>query len=503
MAALCLGDPGRGCPPHCGVAHRPRAVGPCRPRTLGGVDRRGRRRLESCLDAGVAGGRKVAPRAGPRQQRRRRARPLRARVTDSCIDAIEARRYFDAFVTIWDGHRQPVPLSAAGVRLTAGTLLIAVVWLRHGAAGLTADAAQLLRILAIASAGALAAAMTTHIPVHWLPQAIVVAMPGRFVNLTALMSCAVLIGLAANLASWGRVPYLLAATLVGLIVSRPSQLGTLMGLEGAALRPRPIDLLTMAALTASIAIWALVRRARTLEATDGELRATDAPRRVPRALAAAVLVAGLAVAGVTSLQPGPIGPVDSTTGRRGGVRRRQGRARPSRDSRRSSSGPAPNPAPSASRRQHPDVLPYSIEGAPQVARILRDLHGVDLFDPPAEARLGGRVPPLASRAAWTSRPRARWIELKRQVRRDASRSVRRLDDRFANGRRGPRLAAVRDSELTGPRAGSLRTSRAFHSGLPWRFTPDFAHESSRLRSPRRATSAPDLKRPRPDLARQR
>ena len=331
------------------------------------------------------------------------------------IDAIDARRYFDAFVTVWDGHRQPVPLSAAGVRLTAGTLLLAVVWLRSGAAGLTADAAQLLRILAVASAGALAAALTTYIPVQWLPQAIVVAMPGRLLNLTALLSCPVLIGLAANLASRGRVPYLLAAALVGLIVSRPSQLWTLIGLDGATQRPRPIDLLTMAAVTASIAIWALVRRARTLEATGNELRATETPRGLPRALAAAALVVGLVLAGGDVISARSDRPGGFHDGRDAAVF--------------AAARGVPGLLATAAdlhvvqlRTRRPllldgstlDVLPYSIEGAAQVARILRDLHGVDLFDPPAEARLGGRVPPLASRAAWTSRTRARWTELKRQ-----------------------------------------------------------------------------------------
>lgn len=59
-----------------------------------------------------------------------------------------------------------------------------------------------------------------------------------------------------------------------------------------------------------------------------------------------------------------------------------------------------------------DVLPYSLEAAPTVARILRDVYGIDFFSPPPEARFGGRIPPAASRAAWEAHTAARWRELR-------------------------------------------------------------------------------------------
>jgi hypothetical protein len=60
-----------------------------------------------------------------------------------------------------------------------------------------------------------------------------------------------------------------------------------------------------------------------------------------------------------------------------------------------------------------DGLPYAIETAPAIDRILRDVYGIDLFNPPADARFGGRVPPESGRANWEAFSLARWQEIRR------------------------------------------------------------------------------------------
>jgi hypothetical protein len=47
-----------------------------------------------------------------------------------------------------------------------------------------------------------------------------------------------------------------------------------------------------------------------------------------------------------------------------------------------------------------DTLPYALEAGPAVDRILREVYGVDLFNPPAEARGGGRIWETYSRDRW-------------------------------------------------------------------------------------------------------
>ena len=58
-----------------------------------------------------------------------------------------------------------------------------------------------------------------------------------------------------------------------------------------------------------------------------------------------------------------------------------------------------------------DALPYAIESAPEMDRILREVYGVDLFNPPEEARFRGSVPPEFTKAVWQSYSREQWDEV--------------------------------------------------------------------------------------------
>jgi hypothetical protein len=61
-----------------------------------------------------------------------------------------------------------------------------------------------------------------------------------------------------------------------------------------------------------------------------------------------------------------------------------------------------------------DALPYALEAAPAMDRILREVYGIDLFHPPLEARGGGRVPSAANRAAWERYSLDQWREIRRR-----------------------------------------------------------------------------------------
>ncbi len=55
-----------------------------------------------------------------------------------------------------------------------------------------------------------------------------------------------------------------------------------------------------------------------------------------------------------------------------------------------------------------DALPYAIESAPEMERILRDVYGVELLDPPDEARLRGVIPAEFTREVWQSYSLEQW-----------------------------------------------------------------------------------------------
>jgi ABC-type amino acid transport substrate-binding protein len=55
-----------------------------------------------------------------------------------------------------------------------------------------------------------------------------------------------------------------------------------------------------------------------------------------------------------------------------------------------------------------DTLPYAIESAPEMDRILREVYGVDLLNPPEEARYRGSVPPEFTKNVWQGYSRDQW-----------------------------------------------------------------------------------------------
>ena len=61
-----------------------------------------------------------------------------------------------------------------------------------------------------------------------------------------------------------------------------------------------------------------------------------------------------------------------------------------------------------------DGLPYALAGGPEMARILRDIYGIDFFNPPAEAHGIGMVPSSFNRRVWEGYPQDRWEEIRRK-----------------------------------------------------------------------------------------
>jgi hypothetical protein len=55
-----------------------------------------------------------------------------------------------------------------------------------------------------------------------------------------------------------------------------------------------------------------------------------------------------------------------------------------------------------------DALPYAIEAAPETERILRDVYGIDLLNPPEEARFRGSVPPEFTKQVWENYSPQEW-----------------------------------------------------------------------------------------------
>jgi hypothetical protein len=57
---------------------------------------------------------------------------------------------------------------------------------------------------------------------------------------------------------------------------------------------------------------------------------------------------------------------------------------------------------------------YSLDTGAAMQRMLRDIYGLDLFNPPPDAVGAGRIPPLAHRKTWEGYSREQWSAIRRR-----------------------------------------------------------------------------------------
>ena len=114
----------------------------------------------------------------------------------AAIDAETASRFFRSFVTFWDWHRQPVPLTSRGVMITAESIAVAAVWLA-GRPLVSGFGEILLWFVAISGAGGIGLAAWSSVFTASMPDWVLALMPGRLINVNILMAAAVLAGLLA------------------------------------------------------------------------------------------------------------------------------------------------------------------------------------------------------------------------------------------------------------------------------------------------------------------
>jgi hypothetical protein len=63
-----------------------------------------------------------------------------------------------------------------------------------------------------------------------------------------------------------------------------------------------------------------------------------------------------------------------------------------------------------------DTIPYTPGSGPVLDRILRDIYGVDLFEPPPEVRGEGRLLERSHKRAWEESSREKWREIRARYR---------------------------------------------------------------------------------------
>jgi hypothetical protein len=318
------------------------------------------------------------------------------------VDPSTTSKYLAAFVSFWDVHRQPVSLEAASARVNAAALVVSLFFVFRRPRELSDSAHLLMRFVAATAVLSLVLALVSQIPPDRLPPAILIAMPGRVLNLNMLMIGALLVGLfGAWRRTWG-TSLLLLLLCVALVLGNRSGMWRFEGdhralvAVPAAWRPNATNVVLIGvfvALVVSIARrrgdWPIVARAAYI-ATVAVMAWTavlawnlDRPRGFDMAdRTSDVLFRMLSEGRGLLLTGGDLHLIQLRTRRPvlldgGGL----------------------------------DALPYAIESAPEMERILREVYGVDLLNPPEEARYRGAVPPEFTKAVWQSYSQEQWNDV--------------------------------------------------------------------------------------------
>jgi hypothetical protein len=326
------------------------------------------------------------------------------------IDPVTATHYLHGFVPFWDGHRRPVDLRSEGVMLNALAITLAGLWLICFQRSLSPNQKFLLRFVAIGGLLSLGLACWTTLPGAWMPDWLLVLMPGRLLNVNVILTPALLFGLTSTLR-----PTILAETItltlaMGLLVSRQSAFWRVP--EYSLLNIDNLVVLSVGFANALCA--ALLVSDRRWPSAAAFVRPYSGPMRlirlfVIRALLVSTLGIAAGTATVDAAKAGKRALTDWTTD-------------PLLQAAARGHGPLLKGAGLWAiqlRTRRPvlldgdalDNLPYALESAPATERILLNVYGIDLFRPPTEARHRGRVPLSVNRDVWEALSREQWQQI--------------------------------------------------------------------------------------------
>jgi hypothetical protein len=325
------------------------------------------------------------------------------RAQPPAVDPSVASTYLDTFVRLWDVHRAPLALRDWRVLVVACEL--ALVWLSLRAAPRPGPGAALaLRTLAGVSLLGLAVVAAQDLGLlDALPDAIVVAMPTRLLNLPMLAFVPLLAGVLWRFRADPAARVALLALCAGALAGpgRPAlaRVGLpLLGLLAVALVARGGDL-------AGALRHPRATAPRAPRPTAGVARGLDAAI----ALACAAAVAWVGATSVQSLRPRLRMLIDSTNDR--------ALAEAARGNGLLAVGSG-IPFPQLRTRRPVlidptalDMLPYAPAGGPALAHILDGVYGVDFFAPPESALQSAGVPEEPVRALFERRSAADWSAL--------------------------------------------------------------------------------------------
>jgi hypothetical protein len=309
------------------------------------------------------------------------------------------------FIRLWDGHRAAVSIRSTGVQLNVAAAIIASAWLAFVPAELSSSARLLLRIVAAGSLLSVAMVPLSWIPPDRLPSALLVLMPGRYLNFGALTFVAMLIGLLGSCrAVWSRLVLLFLSC--GLILSSRSMLWEFLQHHHNVqfhinIRPLRIVWLSAAAVLAG-AVW----KGRGPRAEGkGTAHLLHPLHLVLLALVVLMTMHQRAEQSGAHFNDRTNDVFFADVAARPGVLLLAGdlyliQLRTRR--------------PVLLDTGALDTVMYSLDTGASMQRMLRDIYGLNLFNPPPEAVGAGRIPAQSHRETWESYSTEKWRAIRRE-----------------------------------------------------------------------------------------
>ena len=322
------------------------------------------------------------------------------------------RTYFDAFVAFFDSHRRPIAVAEAAVLLNVASLVVSSAWLRWFQYEVTAPAALLLRFVQVNAVISLALVPLSWVQPTRLPATLLMLMPGRVLNLNAMIFAALILGLlGSSRALWRSVMMLLLS--VGLLAGPASMFWRLFPAR------KPASIVTVQthwivfAVAAALIAGAAVDRWRSRQVADRPGPRSE--RRDARLKVLRIATLGLfLVASIVAYQvPEPrqyifidrtnnnlLAAVSRSPGvllTAGDIYQMQLRTR----------------RPQLIDVGALDTLAYTPQTGPLMYKILRDIYGIDLFNPPPELRGYGHLRAVFHRERWQRYTVEDWRQISR------------------------------------------------------------------------------------------
>lgn len=346
-------------------------------------------------------------------------------------DPEASARYMEAFVTLWDTHRKPMPLNLPSVYLAGVAALVAALFLSKRA--VPPELRFYFRVLVLAGVVGTLGLLVSWVPPERLPKLLLTLMPGRVINLGILASMPLLFGLLAGLPHLAS--RLVLAVLVLFGVYLPTQVGVAFAGPNSNLHPAVHGVLwppswPFLGFLAGFAtvVTGMFLSHPTLPLSAEDRAAASPPRRQkrrkiepPRAaqerrltldIVRVVTLGLLAWTAAITL----IRVRNNWELRHDVLRGRQNDAllrRVGED--RGMLLTASDLHLIQLRTRRPvlmdgggiDLIMYTVEAAPAVDRILKRIYGIDLFAPPPEVE-DGAIPAPVSQALWERRAPDEW-----------------------------------------------------------------------------------------------